>query len=465
MNNNKSNVIRNVRIPFFLAQISFVVHVLYMFFSMGLSHLDEPDFFIAATSLISLVVLLLAYFSLIRTKLNNLLYENFTLILFVTAFLIYTDIICLMIRDLAYLQILSIIMQTLSLILIFLEINLLCGFIYAWDKAESEHDSVLKQISNAIILIAIIAVLTNAFVGYFFKISEQGEYIKGPYYIVTYLLALSVYVCTVIYTIKATMTVRDKLMLLIISSIPFISSLISYFLDLPRSHLTIFLAVLFIYTVFFVDKVQQVQEKEILLSLREKQLSDSEVNALRAKMNPHFIYNTLSSIYGLSLTRPEAAADMTLKLESYLRDNFGKISINPMIPFFEELEHLKYYIDIEQIRFPNLKVEYDITADYFLVPSLSVQPMVENAIRHGIQKVEDARGTIKISSWEDADGFFILIEDNGVGIREDFLNDGKVHLGLKNTQTRLRLLCGGSLKINALSPHGTRCQIFIPKKP
>lgn len=455
---------KNMRIPFFLTQITFVLHIIYMFLVKGFSYLEESGFFTATTGFVSLMVLLLAYYSLIRTKLNNLLYENFSLILFSTSFLIYTDIVCVMINGIANLRILSIILQTLSLLIIFLEINLYCGFLYAWDKSESSNDSLLKQTANAITFFSILAVFGNLFLGYFFRVSEEGAYMKAPYYVIVYILAFSIFICAIIYTIRSTMTKRDKVMLLIISSIPFVSSLYSYLSDRPRSHLAIFFAVLFVYTIFFVEKEQQVQTQKILLSLRDKQLADSEVNALRAKMNPHFIYNTLSSIYGLCLNNPKNAAAMTLKLENYLRDNFGKISINPLIPLFEELEHLQYYIEIEQIRFPNINVEYDTDVDFFLVPSLSIQPMVENAIRHGIQKNKDGSGTIKISSREDHDGFYIFIDDDGVGINKDFNNDGRVHLGINNTRTRLKLLCNGTLTIKSLSPHGTRCQIFIPKK-
>lgn len=459
----KKSVIHNARIPFFLTEITFIIHIAYMFYSYGFTLLDEVSFFLVSSGFVEIIILIFAYYSLIQAKLNNILYESFTLILFIASFIIYTDIVCIMINGYVNLRILAIIMNTLSYLLIVLELNLYCGFIYAWNGADYKQFSLLKHLANFFTIAALVTIIINIPMGYLFTISPQGYYVKGNYSYTAIIFELLVLACIYVYIIRSDIITKEKIMLLFVPTIPFINFLVASYFDSPRFHMTIFVSTFFIYTLFFVKKEQQIQARELMISLRDKQLADSEVNALRAKMNPHFIYNTLSSIYGLCRTNPDGAADMTLKLENYLRDNFGKISISPIIPLFEELEHLKYYIDIEQIRFPNLKVEYDTDIDYFMVPSLSIQPMVENAIRHGIQKKQFGEGTIKIKSFEDDKGYYITIEDDGVGIKEDFKNDGKVHLGIKNTRTRLKLLCNGTLSIKALSPSGTLCQVFIPK--
>lgn len=460
---NKSKIIRNARIPFFITEVIFLLHVIYIFNIFDISTLGDSGFFSVSTGFISLVVLLLSYYSLIKTKLRSPLYENFTLILFFTSFLIYTDIICVIIDGYENLRILNIIMQTLSYLLIILLLNLYSGFLYVWENPNDAPNSSLKNILNIITFFTIISILGNIPFGYYFVISEDGKCtINSGYYLFVILLLLII-VFTMAYAMKSNMTKNDRIMLTLVPIIPFLAATISSIFNGPRFHLMTFFSVFFLYTTFIVKKENELQNKELLLSERDRRITNSEINALRSKMNPHFIYNTLSTIYGLCKANPDGAADMTLKLENYLRDNFGKITIAPMIPFFEELEHLQFYIDIEQIRFPNLTVEFDTDIDYFMVPSLSVQPMVENAIRHGIQKKKDAKGTIKISTHENNEGFFIIIEDDGIGIDKDFNKDGKVHLGINNTRARIKLLCHGTLNIKPRTPEGTICQIFIPK--
>ena len=150
------------------------------------------------------------------------------------------------------------------------------------------------------------------------------------------------------------------------------------------------------------------------------------------------------------------------RFADYLRDNYAEMSEDAMIPFSTELEHIRNYLAIEQVRFPGLKVEYDVRNDAFLLPTLTVQPLVENAVRHGISKRRSSSGTVEITSLEDKDCYIIRIADNGVGFDPARQKDGK-HIGIANAEARLMLLCEGTLTVTSQRGHGTVCEIRIPK--
>ena len=142
----------------------------------------------------------------------------------------------------------------------------------------------------------------------------------------------------------------------------------------------------------------------------------------------------------------------------YLRENYVDMSGNQMVPFEKALENMKNYIAIEQIRFPHLQAEYDISCTQFEIPTMTIQPLVENAITHGIH----GKGKITISATETQSGYTVLVADNGVGYKEP-PKGGRTHLGIANCRDRLRTLCGGSLTIRTGDEGGTVCEIIIPK--
>ena len=134
------------------------------------------------------------------------------------------------------------------------------------------------------------------------------------------------------------------------------------------------------------------------------------------------------------------------------------------IPFNKELEHVKNYIDIEQLRFgERLKIEYDILAENFTIPPLTIQPIVENAIKHGVNQKPEG-GTVKISTNETDNDFIVMVSDNGVGYDiTQVLDDGRSHVGITNIKKRLKTMLGASVKTNSVIGEGTQVTITIPK--
>jgi len=193
------------------------------------------------------------------------------------------------------------------------------------------------------------------------------------------------------------------------------------------------------------------------------ELADMKTKTMLSQVKPHFIYNTLSSIAMLCTHEPEKAKELTLDFSDYLRNNLdiiGKEGLS-ICSFEDELEHIKTYLAIESVRFGDrLKVEYDIRETNFCVPALSVQPIVENAVKHGICNKKGG-GTVTISTDKTDDGYVISVKDDGVGFdREKALSDGKVHIGIENIEKRIAMF-GGTLNIESEIGIGTTVTVLI----
>ena len=216
--------------------------------------------------------------------------------------------------------------------------------------------------------------------------------------------------------------------------------------------LGIILSALGMFVIILIDHVDKF--------LRQKhEIFNQQANILVLQMRPHFIYNTMTSIYYLCSQNPKQAQKVMLDFTNYLRKNFMAITHEGTILFSEELEHTKAYLSIEQAQFEeNLFVEYDTPHVNFKIPPLTLQPIVENCVKHGLDLDSDPLN-ILISTRETKSGNVIIVEDNGVGFKID---DSKENFALKNIQKRLEMFCYGNLNIYPREGGGTIVKILIP---
>jgi sensor histidine kinase YesM len=218
-------------------------------------------------------------------------------------------------------------------------------------------------------------------------------------------------------------------------NVPFFAHVLSRtFMDIPRY----WYVVLITLAIAFYGKYQ---ERQLRSSQLEAQLAQAQLEVLKIQLEPHFLFNTLNSIAALARHDGEAAEHMTLQLADLLRMSLDGIGVHEA-PLHQELMFLQKYIDIQQVRFHDrLRVETQIdprTLDT-LVPNLILQPLVENAIRHGIGP-RRAPGLIRISTWRDHDDVWMEIRDNGVGFTRGRGVMPPEGVGLRNTRGRLQQL-------------------------
>ena len=200
-------------------------------------------------------------------------------------------------------------------------------------------------------------------------------------------------------------------------------------------------------------------EKNII----EAELKESRVSILLSQIKPHFIYNTLGTIERMCLKDPQKAFDLVRNFSLYLRGNFSELESVTPIRFSEELKHVEHYVNIEKVRFPDMSIEYQVEATEFVLPALSVQPLVENAIKHGLMRLESG-GTVQIRSYETPTHFCVEVKDDGVGFDPSLPIDNKKHVGLRNIRGRLKAMVNGELILTSSPDTGTTAVIMIPKE-
>ena len=192
-------------------------------------------------------------------------------------------------------------------------------------------------------------------------------------------------------------------------------------------------------------------------------MAEQRIQIMMSQIQPHFLYNTLSTIQALCRTDPEKASVVTEHFGTYLRKNLESLSQTELIPVSKELEHTKIYSEIENIRFDNIRVEYDTPETDFMIPALSIQPLVENAIRHGVRIREE--GIVKISTMKVSNGYEIIVEDNGRGFDTSAIETAdNTHIGLRNVRERIEKMCGGTFQIESTENVGTKITLHIPNQ-
>ena len=196
----------------------------------------------------------------------------------------------------------------------------------------------------------------------------------------------------------------------------------------------------------------------------ENKLTQSRIYIILSQIQPHFLYNSLAVISRLCDKDPDEAKKVTINFSNYLRANMNLLDSVTPIPFENELNHTIGFMNLEKAMYGEaLNVVYDIQTIDFKLPALTVQPIVENAIKHGIGKKEGG-GTVKISAIETESYYFVVVSDDGVGFDyEKATNDGEQHIGINNVRLRLLAQCGGSLEIKGKPGAGTTVTIIIPK--
>ena len=193
------------------------------------------------------------------------------------------------------------------------------------------------------------------------------------------------------------------------------------------------------------------------------QLTESRISTMMSQIRPHFIYNTLGSIEQLCMLDPPKAGNLVHNFAKYLRGNFGELDNPKPILMSREMEHVHHYISIENERFPDMTFTFEMNSEDLHIPALTVQPIVENAIKHGLMKLPKG-GTIRVVSYETDKSYCISVVDDGVGFDTDALIDDRKHLGLRNIRERLKVMVNGTLEIESTVGVGTKVLITIPKE-
>ena len=199
------------------------------------------------------------------------------------------------------------------------------------------------------------------------------------------------------------------------------------------------------------------QQTEILLQQR--------ISIMLSQIRPHFLYNVLTGIRALCRLDSHKAEEALVDFTRYLRTNLSSLENEELVPFSQELEYTKHYIRLEQMRYgDDLQVTFHTPVTQFFLPALTLEPMVENAVRHGVMQRERG-GTITVCTAEEPASYLITVTDDGVGFDTARLNEtDQLHVGVNNVRKRLAAMCGGTLWVESVLGQGTTVVLSIPKE-
>lgn len=336
------------------------------------------------------------------------------------------------------------------------------GYIYA-DVTDKKPYGIEKVGIGLVCVLSfgnMMIIVLNLFNGMIYRLDENNVFIWGEWKFIPDWIGI--FVCLllllVIWIRRTHMKWKERFLASSYAVLPLVGILIGLFTpDIVLAFPVCTFSLLIIYV-----NIQQEQEKQLLQ--KELELNESQVRIMLSQIQPHFLYNSLLGIKQLCDTEPKLASEALEHFSYYLRGNLYSISDSRLIPFEKEMEHVQDYLYLEKMRFGNrLNIQWNIDFMDFTLPPLTLQPIVENAVRHGITK-KDEGGLLTICCSESENEIYITVKDNGIGFDQNApLDQSRSHIGIENVRKRVEVQCGGSLHIHSKMDIGTEVVITLPK--
>jgi len=296
----------------------------------------------------------------------------------------------------------------------------------------------------------------SPFSNIFYYATPDNQYFRGPCYALLLVPLAVIMILNIQSLIKRRKKLSKRLFaaLLVYLLTMVIATIIYMFASVEMLALFgIVLCALTMFVVIISDNVEHYMQQQ-------REISKQRASLMVLQMRPHFIYNSMLGIYYLCDQNPEKAKQVTLDFTTYLRKNFTAIASEDTIPFPDELEHTRAYLAVEQAQLEDvLFVTFDTPHTMFRLPPLTLQPIVENAVKDGMRSSSDPIHISVLTRQTDTSSV-IIVEDDGPGY--DPVDDHQPHIALDNIRQRLELMCNGKLSITARKGGGTSVKVTIP---
>ena len=292
-----------------------------------------------------------------------------------------------------------------------------------------------------------------------FWIDEQAVWHGGPLHIVVYLTQI-IYVLVLFGFSVSFFHIKDikRMVLILVMLLQALTVAVCEYANLLPGYVNSIMILCILEYYIYLTLIYQESMQETIIQ-KERDINKSTLLVLRNQMQPHFIYNSLSIIRSLAKHDSAGAVRCIDTFSDYLKAHIGAIQTDDLIPFERELQNVKTYLSLVQADYTRkVSVIYELKETEFKIPPLSLEPIIENAVSHGISK---ETGIISIRTERQEDKILIIVADNGTGEKdaEPVMHNG---IGLENTRKRLEMHCGGTLQMEN-SPKGMTVTITIPQ--
>ena len=310
------------------------------------------------------------------------------------------------------------------------------------------------------ILLVDLLLVVAQFNGMYYYFDANNFYHRGKLYPLSQALSLSVLLISAALMVRHHKKIPafEVILYLVVFAMSFTAIMLQIFIDdIPFISIALTFAMVLLFVMVLLMQVRSKNKSEHELAAMQLLLAESQIQ-------PHFLYNSLNAIKQLCKENPMSAAAAIDDFSAYLRGNMDSLSTDHCIPLDTEIKHVQHYFALEKRRF-GAKVDliFELEAEDFELPPLTVQPLVENAVKYGVmQKTEGV--TVKVRSYSDDIGCYVEISDNGNGFdTEAYKSDGKKHLGLAMVGERLKTMAHGRLDIKSTIGEGSVITVFVPR--
>ena len=332
-------------------------------------------------------------------------------------------------------------------------------YVSSYISAYAPVPKLYDRIFQVLCAIHLLGCALNPFTGVYYVISEKNIYYRGSLVFVASLVPICAYLMILVLTLlnRKFLAPRE---ITALSSYVWLPALGHMAQNLVRGLGVLNPCITMALLVMFLNIHM---EMDLQYERNKRELDQTQITLMLSQIRPHFLYNSLTAIRRLCEVDPKEAKTAINDFSLFLRANMDSISHQLPVPFEQELMHTKSYLNLEQRRFDDdLAVIYEFGTMDFCLPALTLQPIVENAVLHGIRK-KDGGGTVRVQTAEQEYYYTVTVTDDGVGFDKAAIAN-RPNIGLNNVSRRLELLCGGRLEIESTPGHGTKATIFIPRE-
>ena len=354
-------------------------------------------------------------------------------------------------------------MTVLECLLLLLPMPMLTVYLLHCCGETMRRGNKLLRVVLGLWAVYVVMLASAEFTGVFSYHASDNYYYRGPLYPLLLLPLVVILLLNLAGVVRRRAQLSRKVFLsFLIAILPMTAVLLVHlFIDvLPLVDIGFIVSALSMFIYIQSDQTERYIEKE-----RENARLRTDI--MLSQIQPHFLYNALGAIQELCDSDPKTAGAATAKFARYLQGNMRSLSESGAVAFDVELQHTKAYLELEKLRFMDkLIVRYDVTCTDFKLPTLTLQPITENAVRHGTRGKKGV-GTVTVATREYPDRWEITVTDDGPGFDPEapmLRNDGHAHIGIWNVRERLHSISGGDLRIESEIGKGTTATIILPKK-
>ncbi|MBR0510745.1 MAG: histidine kinase [Clostridia bacterium] len=321
---------------------------------------------------------------------------------------------------------------------------------------ESLKSSLLFKTVTVLQVIYIILLTGAQFTDAVYCVTPDNRFIRGPLWALWMVPLVLIMILNIAGVIRRRKKLSKKLFTgLLVYLLPMTAAIVLH-LFISVEFFVVFgmaLLAMIMFVLILSDNIEQYAKQQ-------QQITHQRASVMVLQMRPHFIYNTMTTIYYLCKQDADKAQQVTLDFTEYLRKNFTAIASDKTVPFADELKHTQAYLAVEQAQHEDdLFMEFDTPHTRFRVPPLTLQPLVENAVKHGLDPDGEPLH-ICVRTRQTNSGSEITVENDGPDF--DPANDNEPHIALNNIRQRLEMMCGGKLEIAPRPGGGTVVTVTIP---